>query len=79
MTLKVKDPITLREWIKEQGANNVAKSLKVHCSAVWHWGRGVSLPKSKHLYKIHHLSRGRVSYAEMIETYHGPATSKKRA
>jgi hypothetical protein len=60
--------MTLRTWIDQKGPMNVAHLLKVDSSTVQTWKAGTSLPRPKHMIKIHQLSRGRVSYKAMIET-----------
>ncbi len=72
--------LTLEEWINELGPNTVAKLMKVEPSAVRHWRRGYCLPRSEQMMRIHKFSRGRVTYAEMIESfYRGRAKLAKKS
>ncbi len=61
--------MTLQAWIKETGVLKVRKELDVDPATVNYWKMGRSLPRPKYLVKINKLSKGRVTYAEMIETY----------
>lgn len=67
--------ISLKNWIEEVGPKQVAKIFKVTPAAVRHWRCGVALPQTDKMQKIRDLSKGRVSYEEMIDTFH--PTKKK--
>jgi len=60
--------MTLQAWIKETGPKNVAHLLKVDSSTVHFWKAGKTLPRPAIMVRIHQLSRGKVSYEQMVET-----------
>lgn len=59
----------LIKWINEIGVADVAKLLKTDPASVRHWRRGFCLPRSEQMVKINRYSKGKVSYAEMIDTF----------
>lgn len=61
--------VSLKDWINEVSVLEVARLLKVEDATVRHWRRGHALPRADHMQKINRLSRGTVSYEEMIETH----------
>ena len=60
--------MTLRDWIIETGPKKAAKLLKVEPATISYWKTGRQLPRPKYMVKINQLSKGKVSYKEMIET-----------
>lgn len=68
---------SLQDWINEIGIESVAKLLKVNAASVRHWRRGHCLPRTGQMYLIQRYSKGRVTYEEMINTYHESQKSKK--
>lgn len=61
----------LETWIsKNGGAKKVAKMLGVNPMTVYTWVYRQSAPKDKIKIQINRLSRGAVSYKEMIEPFH---------
>lgn len=69
--------MTLSNWIIREGPKNIAKKLRVDPSTVCLWKKGRAFPRAKTLVKIHRMSRGKVTYAEIIEHYAGRKQSKK--
>lgn len=63
--------MTLKQWITETGRANVCAELKVTQATLTLWLKKKSAPKDKVKIKINRLSHGKVSYAEMIEPFHG--------
>lgn len=62
--------LSLADWIRQVGEKEIARLFKISESAVGHWKRGLYLPNTECLVKIVKLSKGAVTYQEMIETYH---------
>jgi len=62
--------LTLKEWIEKTGPERVAKLLGVNISSVGHWHRGYCSPRDEVKILIKKLSRGAVTYDEMIERTH---------
>ncbi len=56
----------LDTWIKSTGPRVVARAMNVDPSSVSAWQNGYMCPRPKRLVQIHKLSKGKVSYAEMI-------------
>lgn len=56
----------LNKWIEKTGPKKVAKLLRVDPASVSNWKLGRSCPRPKKLHKIHVLSKGQVSYKEMV-------------
>lgn len=63
--------MTLKNWIIKTGRKEVAEALSIKQSTISAWIQKKQAPKDKVKIKINRLSRGRVSYAEMIEPFHG--------
>lgn len=59
--------MTLKVWIIKTGPKKVAKMLNVDPSTVSSWKTNGTLPRPKVMVKINKLTKGRVSYREMIE------------
>lgn len=59
--------MTLQAWIEKTGPKKVAAMMGVDNSTVYTWGAGQSLPRAHHLKKIVKVTRGRVSYKQMVE------------
>lgn len=68
-------PLSLLEWIEQEGTDTIAKALGVTRSTINHWKRGYVLPRSEIMIKIRKLSRGAVSIEQMVEA-HFAATNK---
>lgn len=63
--------MTLKKWITNTGRAKVCEQLSVTQSTITLWLKKKSAPKDKVKIKINRLSHGKVSYAEMIEPFHG--------
>lgn len=61
--------MTLKEWINERGTEKVAQLLNVNQSTVRHWRLGNNIPRPEQMKEIKRLSKGQVTYDEMIETH----------
>ncbi len=61
--------MTLREWIDGLGQVEVAKKLKVKRQHVHNWRRRSNLPRPATMVKIVKLTKGKVTYREMLEDY----------
>lgn len=68
--------MTLGDWIIEVTPCEVAKLLRVDITTVSAWKRAFCLPRPEQMVRIVALSRGRVSYGDMVEEV---ACSKPRA
>lgn len=60
--------MTLQAWIEKTGPKKVAALMGVDNSTVYTWGAGQSLPRAQHLQKIVKVTKGKVSYKQMVET-----------
>lgn len=60
--------MTLKNFINNYGASKLAKTLEVEASTVRQWRRERGLPRPALCVKINQLSKGRVTYRELIET-----------
>jgi transcriptional regulator with XRE-family HTH domain len=63
--------VKLDKWIEEIGPRKLARILSVEPSAISHWRNGKAMPRPDKMIKIHKLSRGRVSYREMVLNFKG--------
>lgn len=54
-------------WIDEIGIEPLAEKLGIDPSAVSHWRRGHCWPQVKHIKRIRELSRGALTYEDIIE------------
>ncbi len=61
--------MTLRQWIINTGPKEVAKLCNVDPSTVSAWKVGKAFPRPKKLLTIHKISKGRVSYKELVEGF----------
>ncbi len=59
--------MTLRAWVKEIGIGVLYRELNVHPTTISYWIDGKSCPRAHHMVRIKKLSKGRVTYAAMIE------------
>lgn len=59
----------LRDWIIKTGPTKVAKLLKVRPQTVSQWRLTDALPKPTTMVKIYKLTKGRVSYKNMVEHF----------
>ena len=64
-----KKKITLFDFIVERGPTKISKLLNVNESTVRQWKRGYCLPRPEVMMRIKKLTRGQLTYAEMIETH----------
>ncbi len=62
-------PLTLHEWIEETGPRQVSYLLKVDVRSVFHWRRGVCLPRPEQMALIRKYSHGAVSCDVMVSAY----------
>lgn len=71
--MRRKQPLTLKQFISNEveriGVDKFKSQFAVTESTINHWRRGACLPRSEHMQLIVLLSKGRVSYKHMIETY----------
>lgn len=70
--------MSLKVFIKKVGAKDLAAQLKVHDSAVRHWGRGFVLPRADQMLRIERVSKGAVTVQTMVEDFCAPKNSKNR-
>jgi hypothetical protein len=70
--------LTLAEWIDREGASAVAWELSVtyHCVRLWRVGE--VLPRTDLMKRIVKMSKGSVSYSEMIEHFYSPKNKARR-
>lgn len=61
--------LSLKSWIESTGPTKVAYKLKVCESAVRQWHRGYCLPRPEIMRDIKRMTKGRLSYATMIEDH----------
>jgi len=54
-------------WIDDIGIEPLAEKLGIDPSAVSHWRRGHCHPQVRHMKKIVELSKGKLTYQEIIE------------
>lgn len=60
----------LQKYLKREGCRNVARSLSItEASVVYNWMAMRKLPSPKNLFRLKELSKGEVSYQEMIEPF----------
>lgn len=71
MGIPPKMHLTLSEWIEDVGVIHVANMLRVEKATVRLWRRGKNLPRTEQMKKIRTLSKGRVTYDQMIDSFHG--------
>lgn len=68
-----KKALTLKEFIRGEverdGIDRFKNKFSVTESTVNHWARGACLPRPEQMVRINRMSAGRVTYAEMIETF----------
>ena len=61
--------MTLTNWIINTGPKKVAKLLNVDPSTVSIWRSRGALPRPAQMVRIYKLTKGRVSYQEMVEGF----------
>ncbi len=67
--------MTLEQFMTSKlvGGQKVIPSLTKHFNVteacLYHWKRGVSLPRAPQMVQIVKMSQGKVTYKEMIETF----------
>lgn len=60
----------LTTWIEKNGGNGPTGALLgIARNNVYAWGAGVALPRPAMMKRIVELTRGKVSYAEMVEEF----------
>ncbi len=59
----------LKDWIIETGPKKAARLLGVEPQTVSQWRVGKALPRPENLVAIFKLSKGKVTYKEMIERF----------
>jgi DNA-binding transcriptional regulator YdaS (Cro superfamily) len=66
----MKKSSSLRRWIVRMGGRaSVASILGVDRSTVRHWDNGRNFPRPEEMAKIRHLSKGAVSFDELIDLH----------
>lgn len=58
-------------WIKKTGPKNIARALNVDPSTVSNWRTKKSFPRPEKLKRIHQMTKGRVSYEEIVNHFIG--------
>ena len=66
--------MTLSNWIESIGPEKLAKNLNVAASTISSWKTLSRAPRVHQMVKIHRLSKGRVTYKSMVESF---ANAKK--
>lgn len=61
--------MTLRAWIEKVGVKEVMQILQVDEKTVYQWKTLTNCPKDQTKRKIYKATRGKVSYADMIEPF----------
>ncbi len=61
--------VFLFDEIERIGIDGVQKFYGVTEASIYHWARLVCLPRSKQMEMIVKASKGKVSYASMVETF----------
>ncbi len=56
-----------RDWIDQTGTGKLARIFKVSEATIFHWKAGRCDPRVDHMVKIRKLSRGSVSYIDIID------------
>lgn len=59
----------LSTWIEKEGPKKVAKDFGVDPSTVSFWRKGKSLPRPHHMAQIVKRSKGKVTFANIIEHF----------
>lgn len=61
--------MTLCDWINKTGPKTAAKILDVDPSTISLWKRFRQLPSGKMMFKIHNVTKGKVTYNGIIDPY----------
>jgi transcriptional regulator with XRE-family HTH domain len=61
----------LSTWIQDTGPKEIAKKIGVDPSTVSNWRQGKAFPRPRRLMQIFALSKGKVTYAEMVHHFVG--------
>lgn len=69
MRKKLAESTAFKNWINDQGVVNLTKVLGVQEATVRYWRRGESVPRPHQMKKIVQLSRGAVTYENIIEEH----------
>ena len=67
----------LSELIGAQGIAATADLFGVTEASVYHWYRGANLPRPAQMQQVVEMSKGKVSYALIIETFNKAQAKKK--
>ena len=59
----------LSAWIKEVGLSEVAFEIRVDKAAVIKWRKNEVLPRDKHKVKIQKMTKGKITYKDMIDDF----------
>ena len=57
-------------WVNEFGAVKLARALDIDGSTISHWRNG-KCPKVEHIRRITKLSKGKLTYADIIDSQTG--------
>lgn len=61
--------MTLQEFIKREGPYKIALQLDISHVTVYRWSRMIGAPNADSMYRIVQLSKGEVTYQEIVEPY----------
>ncbi len=67
----------LVEWIEKTGSANIAKQLGCSQARVINWRLKIAAPSCKMMIEIVKLTKGKVSYKEIVEGFYGQDSNKK--
>jgi hypothetical protein len=59
----------LGAWIDKVSVNKIAQAFGLERSTIRKWREGSQIPKAFHMHAIVKMSKGAVSYADMIEPW----------
>lgn len=62
--------MSLQQWVKKIGIDEVARLLGIKTCGIYHWLNGRCLPHSRHMITIYDLSKGAVTADRIIRKYH---------
>ncbi len=66
--------ISFAEWIDREGVDRLAKRLKINRFTVLHWRAGRHHPRVDQMRVLKKLSKGQLSYDDIIESTNGGRT-----
>lgn len=70
--------MTLDQWINKVPQKTLAKKLGVNAATIHYWTIYSSLPRPEMMREIKRLSRGKVTYDSMIESYLKARKNRKK-